>query len=548
MMNSMQFLFAFTAALSLFSPGTNAVFASPPTDGRQPVPADADVAQSRQLVRSAYEEEYQTARQSGEPADLIAILLDSVDASEDAARKYSLLMEAEELATQNEDVAAALSIVDRRAQLFEIDGLQQRAESLERLAGPKVSGDIALLSQAMQTARLAAAAERFDIALDAGSLAVNIARSIDRAQKSEARKQPRRPAEREKRPVLNGPTLIKESQELVARINDFKKAFEAYQGAASTLDKDPEDVDANTATGTYLCLIARNWEKGLPYLGKSKLQPIRDLANEECLVMSTTPTDTNKLFGLAGKWWAVASSQEVVNGSAEVIRQHAASLYHIVLPQLTDPLERRLAETRIQSCECGLMHADPHAPEEEVLVLGGRARRSLKLPNGWTQHQQFIEGIGQVRGTGPRSQGDPCPLRIIPEVGTADFSLTVVLSVEKLDGTAAGFLIHAGDGFGVLGLDGFRAPRNLFVDGGLFGLSAPRVLGFQPKPSQPNTFVITRRGSDVVWKYDDKEVAAVQISQDQLGALDLIPVRGHLRVYEIRLARAAATPLASGKK
>ncbi|MGB8853225.1 MAG: NPCBM/NEW2 domain-containing protein [Pirellulales bacterium] len=341
-------LFDVAVALGLLLGSTSAAVSGPIAGGRQPVPNESEVANSRQLVRSAYEEEYRTARQSGEPASLMAALLGSVETSRDPVRQYSLLLEAEELAMQHEDVGSALGVVDKRARLFDVDGLRQRAEMLERLAGPKVSGDAVLLEQAMQTAKQAVAAERFDIATESASLAISIAKSIDKAQKGEARKQHRRPANNEKLPAPTGPALVKEAQDLHSRISEHKKAFAAYREASVALEKDPDDTEANTATGTYLCLVARKWDDGLPYLGKSNLQPLSVLAKEENDLRSAVTSDAPKMFALAGKWWAAADAQENVSGGNEAIRLHSATLYSDVLPQLKDPLERRVAETRIK--------------------------------------------------------------------------------------------------------------------------------------------------------------------------------------------------------
>lgn len=546
MRNNRRNLVEVTAAVCLLLGGTAIVFSSP-SGGRQPVPADAEVAKSRTLVRSAYEDEYRAARQSGDPVGLIKALFDSVETSVDAVRKYSLLLEAEDLAMQHEDVATALAIVDRRAQLFEIDGLQQRAATLERLAGPKVSGDVALLDQAIETANLAAAAERFDIAVDSANLAVSVARSIDRAQKVEARRQPRRPAENEKTPALNGPPLIKAAQELQARITDHEKAFVAYQEATTVLSKDPENVEANAATGKYLCLVAQKWEKGLPYLGKGRIQSISELANEEGILRSASPTDAAKMFALAGKWWTAAGGSEVLIGSGEAMRLHAASMYHGVLPQLKDPLERRLVETRTKDYRPVLALQNSQGPNDKVFVAGGQASPDLPLPNGWTQQAEFIEGIGQVRGGGSRAKGDPCRLRIVPELGTSDFVITIFLSLENVDGTAAGFKIESGRKVGYLGLDGGGGQRNLFFEGDLFGLPEVRGTGLRPKQGQVHSFVITRQGKSIHWTFDGQEVAKMQLSEDMLGAFEIVPKRGHVRIREVRIGGVPSVPAVPDK-
>lgn len=355
--------------------------------GRIPVPNDADVAKSRQLVRSAYEEEYQAAGRSGEPASLINALLGAADKGTDPTQQYALLLEAEQLAVQHDDAAAALAIIDRREQIFDIDGLQEKARTLTELAGPKVSGDTDLLTQSMQTAMQAASADRFDIATEAINLAVSIARSIDKVQKAEARKQVRRPADGEKTPALNGPGLIKKAQESQARIAESKKAFTAHEESMKVLEKDLEDVDANTSAATYLCLVKQNWDLGLPYLAGSRHASLAALAKEETSLRRTSTPDVAKRFTLAGKWWAAAEGKEVISGGNDAIRLHAARHYHSMLPQLKDPLELRVAESRI--VKAGIGGVPPVLPPPPVrpqpLTVPFDKTQAVSVQNEWAR-------------------------------------------------------------------------------------------------------------------------------------------------------------------
>lgn len=327
-----------TVALALvFSIITASAFCSAAEPSRLPVPDGAAVSKSRQLIRSAYEAEYKAAMRSRDPASLMAELEGSVGNTTDPVRQYALLCEAESLARQYNDLAQALAIIDKRARLFEEDGLKLQADMLQGLAGPKVSGDATLLNELMQTATQAAVAERFEIATDLAKAAVSIAKSIDRSQKAVPRGRP--PEE------TTGPQLIKAAQELQTRLNDRKKAFNAYREASAIIDKQPDDPQANAAVGTYLCLIAQNWEKGLPHLAKSKIYWIGTLAAEEVALRKAMPPDPAKMFALAERWWNPSLTKETAGGR-DAIRLHAASLYSEVLPHLKDPLERRVAETR----------------------------------------------------------------------------------------------------------------------------------------------------------------------------------------------------------
>jgi len=69
-------------ALQIMTAGS--MWAQPPGGGRRPVPDAAAVTSSRDLIRLAYENEYDAVKRSSEPANLINELLRAVDANRTA--------------------------------------------------------------------------------------------------------------------------------------------------------------------------------------------------------------------------------------------------------------------------------------------------------------------------------------------------------------------------------------------------------------------------------------------------------------------------------
>lgn len=368
---------------------------------RQPVPDVAAVSKSRQLIRSAYEAEYQAAMRSKDPSSLMFELDGSIETTKDPVRQYALLSETESLARQYNDLTKALAIINKRARLFEEDGLKLQAEMLQGLAGPKVSGDAVLLDRLMHTANQAAVAERFEIATDLAKSALSIAKAIDRSQRV-ARQAPE---------DTSGPQLIKAAQELQSRINDRKKAFATYREAEAILKNQPDDPQANAVVGTYLCLIANWWSKGLPHLVKSQDSWIGTLAKEEVALRKATPPDPAKIFLLAEKWWDAAGAKESVPGGKDAIRLHAALLYSEVLPHLKDPLEKRVAETRGKPFEGRVVGRRPQANEVQAaaqVFLSDLQEQNLTPPEG------FFGKQGRWHNGDPlRLDGKECPKGIL---------------------------------------------------------------------------------------------------------------------------------------
>jgi formylglycine-generating enzyme required for sulfatase activity len=347
-------------AAAVFGCGAPAWCGNPSPAARLPVPAADAVTKSRELVRAAFEADYRAAKELGEPAPLLDKLRRSADTADEPIKTYAFLLEAEDVAAQHDDATATLALVDRRADLFEIDGLAERAKSLARLASPKIVADMALLEQAMATATKAAAAERFDIATDSAVLAVKVAQAIDRDQKAVTRRRLRKPAPDEVVPAANGIPLIKSAMDVKSRIIEQKERFQAYEEAKAVLAATPDDATANAAAGTYLCFAAQKWDAGLTLLAKGGLPTVSDLAREEVLLKDEKLTDVERRFALAGKWWDTAETMKSLDDSSkDAIKRHAATIYGNVVGKLPDPLKKQVAENRGRQYAAEVAETDP---------------------------------------------------------------------------------------------------------------------------------------------------------------------------------------------
>lgn len=318
-------------------------------DARLPEPPQEKVEQSLTLIRDAYEADYQAAKESGESEQLIAQLATLAEQEADPVRKYALFVEAENVAMAHDNYKKSVELLDTRAELFRVDGLALKGALLKQLAGPKVSADLELCDQAMDTARQAMQAERFELASDAATLALGIAKAIDREQKTATRKQRKKQGGNVVAPSAIGADLVKKATALQTHVKATEDLFEQYGEALEKAKASPDSPSANAVIGTYLCFVKEDWKAGLPALAKSDLAEFSSLATDEMkLTGGPVPIDAQKGFELAGKWWSAAEGKGVSDEQESAIKDHAAGFYAAVANRLTGTLEKRLATSRLR--------------------------------------------------------------------------------------------------------------------------------------------------------------------------------------------------------
>jgi hypothetical protein len=344
-----QLLFCavFVSVVSGLAPTRHGLLAA--EDARLPAPPQEKVEEALALIRDAYEADYRAAKESGEPEQLIAQLNGLASGEADPARKYALFVEAENVAETHDNFKRAVEFLDARAELFRIDGLALRSDLLKRLAGPKVSADLELCDQAMDTAQKAMRSERFELASEAAALAVSIAKAVDREQKAAMRKQRKKDGGNFVAPPPIGVELVKKSTALQAQVMATEKLFEQYGDAVQKAKSSPDSPSANAVIGSYLCFVRGDWKAGLPALAKSNLSEFSSLAADEMkLTAKSGPIDAQKGFELAGRWWTAAESKGTSAEHESAIKDHAAGFYADVAERLTGTLEKRLATSRLR--------------------------------------------------------------------------------------------------------------------------------------------------------------------------------------------------------
>jgi sialidase-1 len=167
----------------------------------------------------------------------------------------------------------------------------------------------------------------------------------------------------------------------------------------------------------------------------------------------------------------------------------------------------------------GLLH-QVQAQEEATFVTKGEAKKVTEMGEKWRKGKGCLEGAGRR-----------APLYAGKALGPRDFHVRARLSLEKLAGTGAAFLI-GGDVFGFDGED-----KTLFVEGTMFGKT--RVVGKAESfiaPGKPFLFEAVREGSNLTFRMDGKEVVSRSVGAGSVGPIGLRPWGGVMRVFDLSVS------------
>src|SRR5262249_22855791 len=67
----------------------------------------------------------------------------------------------------------------------------------------------------------------------------------------------------------------------IKEVDLLQKEFERYKQALTTLEKTPDDAEANLTAGRYLLFSKRDWDKALSLLAKSSDAKLKELAQAD---------------------------------------------------------------------------------------------------------------------------------------------------------------------------------------------------------------------------------------------------------------------------
>lgn len=314
-----------------------------PPAKRLAVPDPSAVDEALELIHQAYEETIKAA--AANPEATVRSFRETSDKTTDPARKYALLSLAERLALEARATSVALDALARRAALFDIDALAARHALLAKLARADDSRPDALLFEhVVETARLAMAADRYDLADAAADLAETIAKAIEKEEKLRTAESRRK---REPLPKPVAAKLVADATNLRREVRERRRQAFDYTAAREKLAAFPDDADAAETVGRYLCFVKHDWPAGLPLLTRGRNEGLRNLAAREIALSKEPKGAVTSRFKLANEWWKLAEAGEsLAPEQAQALKAHASAIYREIAGLLNDPIDAALARKR----------------------------------------------------------------------------------------------------------------------------------------------------------------------------------------------------------
>lgn len=301
--------------------------AVPTEAARLQVPSDDAIGRAVAGVRSAYADDYGRAAENGQAILLADDLLRLADESEDSTRRYAALLESERLSKEDGRIKDAVDAVRKRVTLYRCDPDASYRAVLTSAAGSRHLHSPGMFQQASDLGEDFLERENFALAREALALA-------------------------ETSTLHPGTQSDKNSASMHAlkqRIDERERSFQEYVVARDQLAVDEANASASGTVGTYLCLFRQDWSRGIPYLAKSDLAVVSEIARRHAQAFAGEAPDAREVMAVADDWWRIAEGEIVPawSGSHRAkIRQFAASLYASAAEGLVDPFERRVAAER----------------------------------------------------------------------------------------------------------------------------------------------------------------------------------------------------------
>lgn len=338
----------------------------PPRERSAP-PAEDAIALAVDLIHEAYADEYTRGEKTGDFMPLIEALRDALAQTpfNKSAQRYALLREVQQLAMRGGSLHEAMRTIYDTEQDFLIDGASERLALLRAFAGRKDLSAMDLYEQAAGLTSSALATDEMDLAQAAAALALKTAQSLEQELRAQSRmmQQARVPA-----PLTTGAEVrVAEAKRLLDRVCWQAKRHADFQSAGEHLERDASDQTAQRIVGEYLCFCREEWDQGLPHLARGDASTLADLALRHAEVMGMPREDRSQpLLALANAWWELTDerdSSKLGPFEREAVRGFAGKIYGDLLPDIQDPLERRIAEQRATQ-----------AAATPVLRVAGRSR------------------------------------------------------------------------------------------------------------------------------------------------------------------------------
>lgn len=324
-------------------------------------------------ARAAHREELDKAKTSADKLRLSGQwAIAATNSGDDPKNRYVLKMLAAETAAQAGDVTTAFSYAQDLDAAYTIDLLALKLDLLGKAAkGASSKVQVAaVVAQAKALLTEAAAADRYDEAVQAGDLGIAVAHA-----------------------ARDWPT----AKQLVAAKKELEEpaaGLASVQGALRQLEGQPLDPQANTDYGKFLCFVKGDWDVGVTMLALGGDEALKTPAVKELRAGS----DPAAQLAVADAWWDLADKQS--EPARKRVRQHAGACYRLAQPGLAEADKPRVAQ-RLAALE----GAEPAA--------GAAPAAAAKLPAGSSPRDKDAEALAAAAKLRAKARAAKKPFSLV---------------------------------------------------------------------------------------------------------------------------------------
>jgi serine/threonine-protein kinase len=369
----------------------------PPPAAKLAVPDEAKQAAAEKLIKDLFKDDYAKKAAADRLALANRLAKKARETKGDAAARFVLLGEAQDLAAQAGDVAGCFRTIDEMGQSFSIDGMAMKMAALGKAAASSTNLGVAriVVDQYLNLTDEIVSRDDYETAQRSLAEADALARKI------------------------NNVVVIGRVETRSKTVRELQTKFEAVKEQAAKLRNKPADPEANLAMGRFVCFEKADWDRGLPMLAKGSNAALKALAQKELASPDTAAAEAE----LADAWADLAKAEQ---GSVKLqLQRHAYYWYQQAAPNLQG-LAQATVQKRMKEFEAlpgfkvpqpaGLVRRlEGHTDEIRAVAISADGRRAVsggadKVPRLWDLNtgkelRQFDALAAEIRSVALSSDG-----------------------------------------------------------------------------------------------------------------------------------------------
>jgi len=359
-----------------------------------PVPDEAAQGRAAKLIAEIYKPAYDSDK-TPQQKDALAkkLLQDGKETSGDPAGRFVLLRTAREVAAKAADWKTAFEAADELGRDYEVDVLDMKTSILTTVAANSQHPFQfkALLDVIGVVLDDAVVSKRFDLSQRLADLGASTVKNS------------------------LGPVVTTVPEKRQAVTETVAAAYADGAIAFATLQKNPEDPQANSTAGKLLCIVRNRWDLGLPMLTLGSDEQLKALAGRDL----KPPSSTDEEVAMADDWWDF--SEKEIGLLHDAAKKRAAHWYRLALSDVKGLKKAAIEKRTANIPPDDLSDAHPGVKAEElgnpgqfpipdsrrqiVLLNGGDESADSSIRNAleWLSRNQLPSGYWTLNG--PYSNG-----------------------------------------------------------------------------------------------------------------------------------------------